>query len=233
MKRVYFLTLLLLLIVLSFPANGVDAPLPAGNRYTLSDEELHVTEKTDGIFLFPGDGMTEVRIDGVPLPAGEARMLRGNEEITLIPLADGEFETTVHFWLSEEDGGGEEVKVELRYESAVGNLPEVRPVKAFVYGGEIASGSFEGHSPYGETAYILLSTPQKGRVEAEGGGWRYYPYDGETGKDVFRYAAVDKLGRVSSPARVTVEFREAVPSIKASSKEHFPKKRAFLFGLYS
>ncbi len=77
--------------------------------------------------------------------------------------------------------------------------------------------------------FQLTSTPARGSVAlAEDGTSRfvYTPYNNKTGKDSFTFVAVDRVGNISNPAKVTVHIEKANTSITYSDMEGNPAHKA-------
>lgn len=232
LKKKWIWMLLCMTALFSCPCRAEDTTLPAGSRYKPEKAESHLSEETTGIYLLPGDDKLEVWIDGVKLFAGEARALTGEETMVIVPSSDGCFSSKVSYLLAEKDGGCRRVTLAFSYSRETDNRPEAACCSLTVRAQETATGTLEGSSPLGSVDYILVTKPQKGRVEIEGSTYRYYPYDGVAGKDSFRYAAVDKTGRVSAPARVNLSVGDRAAVCQAVAEPHFKKKQAYLYAVY-
>lgn len=77
--------------------------------------------------------------------------------------------------------------------------------------------------------FQLTSTPARGSVAlAEDGTSRfvYTPYNNKTGKDSFTFVAVDRVGNVSNPAKVTVRIEKANTAVTYSDMEGNPAHKA-------
>ena len=71
--------------------------------------------------------------------------------------------------------------------------------------------------------FQLTSTPARGSVAlAEDGTSRfvYTPYNNKTGKDSFTFVAVDQLGNISNPAKVSVRIEKAKTAVTYADMEH-------------
>ncbi len=70
--------------------------------------------------------------------------------------------------------------------------------------------------------FQLTSTPARGSVAlAEDGTSRfvYTPYNNKTGKDSFTFVAVDQLGNISNPAKVSVRIEKAKTAVTYADME--------------
>ncbi len=77
--------------------------------------------------------------------------------------------------------------------------------------------------------FQLTSTPARGSVAlAEDGTSRfvYTPYNNKTGKDSFTFVAVDRVGNISNPAKVTVRIEKAGTAVTYSDMEGNPAHKA-------
>lgn len=77
--------------------------------------------------------------------------------------------------------------------------------------------------------FQMTSTPARGSVSlAEDGTSRfvYTPYNNKTGKDSFTFVAVDRVGNISNPAKVTVRIEKANTAITYSDMEGNPAHKA-------
>lgn len=68
--------------------------------------------------------------------------------------------------------------------------------------GELKSVDPEGD----EVAYSITQDGRKGTVTVEGNTFTYTPGEGEKGKDIFCYVAIDSAGNISNEATVTVKI---------------------------
>lgn len=77
--------------------------------------------------------------------------------------------------------------------------------------------------------FQVTSTPARGSVAlAEDGTSRfvYTPYNNKTGKDAFTFVAVDRMGNISNPAKVTVRIEKAKTAVTYSDMENQPAHKA-------
>ncbi|MBQ4427143.1 MAG: surface layer protein [Oscillospiraceae bacterium] len=77
------------------------------------------------------------------------------------------------------------------------------------YKGVTVVSSFRAHDPEGDSVTYKVSVePKKGVVTVDGAEFSYVPKDGKSGKDTFKYVAIDSKGGVSGEATVTVEIKK-------------------------
>ncbi|MCI8594030.1 MAG: S-layer homology domain-containing protein [Oscillospiraceae bacterium] len=85
-----------------------------------------------------------------------------------------------------------------------------------------ATGYFSAMDPEGGAlTFQLTDRPARGAVSYEEGAstFVYTPYEGKTGKDSFSYVAIDEVGNVSEPAKVSIKIEKPATKVTYSDLE--------------
>ena len=120
---------------------------------------------------------------------------------------------------------------ELSSPQSVENQPPIaRNMELSTYKNVAITGSFDALDNDGDIlTFQLTSTPARGSVTlAEDGSSQfvYTPYDNKTGKDSFRYVAVDPSGNISAEAKVSIRIHKPDTKVNYADMEGDPAHKA-------
>lgn len=114
---------------------------------------------------------------------------------------------------------GEDSSVKLCLLKAENGAPVAENLSITTYRDTAVTGYFNAMDPDGDPlTFQLTDKPARGSVTlAENSNtFLYTPYEGKSGKDSFSYVAIDSVGNISQPAKVSIKIQKPSTKVKYS-----------------
>ena len=204
--------------IAAFSKNG-----PIGEVITFSPEDFavqnakNVTLQAITLQKLPSSDVGSLTVGGQALQPGAVIEQSALSGLSFQPLEDpADVTASFIFAPTFSDGStGESVTVSLYLLEAANEAPVAENLSIETYRDVPVTGYFSALDPEGGAlTFQLTDQPARGAVAYQEGAstFVYTPYDGKTGKDSFSYVAIDEVGNVSEPAKVSIKIQK--PSTK-------------------
>ena len=206
--------------VTAFTKNG---PLGGQINFQADDFSLQnagkLTLRSITIQSLPSSDVGTLTVGDQALQPGaviEESALSGLRFLSISDPAD----VTAHFTFTptfSDGSSGETTSVTLYLLESSNEPPVAENLSLNTYKNIPVTGYFSALDPEsGPLTFQLTDQPARGAVSYEEGSstFVYTPYEGKTGKDSFSYVAIDEVGNVSEPAKVSIRIQK--PSTKVS-----------------
>ena len=206
--------------VATFTKNG---PLDGQITFQAEDFTLRnagdLTLRSITIQSLPSSDIGALTVGGQALQAGAVVEESALSGLRFQPISDpADVTASFTFTPTFSDGStGEAVSVSLYLLEAANEVPVAENLTLNTYKNVPVTGYFSALDPEGgPLTFQLTDQPARGSVSYDEGAstFVYTPYEGKTGKDSFSYVAIDEVGNVSEPAKVSIRIQK--PSTKVS-----------------
>lgn len=114
---------------------------------------------------------------------------------------------------------GEDASVKLCLLETENGAPVAENLSITTYRDTAFTGHFTAVDPDGDPlTFQLTDKPARGSVtlEENSNAFLYTPYEGKSGKDSFSYVAIDSVGNISQPAKVSIKIQKPSTKVKYS-----------------
>lgn len=203
-----------------FTKNG-----PLGSAISFSEDDFvlqdadHLTLSSITLVTLPSADVGTLFLGDQPLQAGSVIDRSALSGLRFQPIGDpADVTAAFTFTPTFSDGStGPEATVTLFLLTQTNEPPVAENLTLNTYRDTPVTGYFSAMDPEnGLLTFQLTDRPARGSVSFDEGesAFVYTPYEGKTGKDSFSYVAIDEVGNVSMPAKVSVKITK--PSTKVT-----------------
>ncbi len=199
---------------------NVSKTIAIGNELTFKEADILSSvdniSKIDGIILcsLPDSSLGTLKFGTRDLLCGEAVTTEGIRGLKFIPSTSASGKTFFSFIPVYRSGKTDKVvNISVNVLKELNHSPTVKDIHIKTARNIAINGVFHGSDPeVDELTYSVTQQPKLGNVEIcldAKNKFLYTPYQNKTGKDSFKYVAMDKHGNTSSEGTVTVEIERS------------------------